>query len=73
MLDTVEPNIVALNPKNHKERKEMSRGEAMWRGWVEIKRDLTEIDHAGRQLKLYAPCTCGSGKKFKWCCYENKD
>ena len=19
---------------------------------------------------VYAPCPCGSGKKFKWCCYN---
>jgi uncharacterized protein YchJ len=23
---------------------------------------------ADRQLKLYSPCSCGSGKKFKFCC-----
>ena len=31
-------------------------------------RDLRVKTHADRQLKLYSPCTCGSGKKYKFCC-----
>jgi hypothetical protein len=31
-------------------------------------RDLRAKNHCDEQLKLYAACTCGSGKKFKWCC-----
>jgi hypothetical protein len=26
------------------------------------------IQHGKNQLKLYEPCGCGSGKKFKFCC-----
>lgn len=31
-------------------------------------RDLSMSELATRQLDLYAPCGCGSGKKFKFCC-----
>jgi hypothetical protein len=37
---------------------------------VEVKRSLTEIEEAKKQIELYAPCGCGSGKKFKFCCYK---
>lgn len=36
--------------------------------WVELKRDLTLKEKNERQIRLYAPCGCGSGKKFKFCC-----
>lgn len=32
------------------------------------KRDTRAIDHYKEQMALYAPCECGSGKKFKFCC-----
>jgi len=28
--------------------------------------------HYNEQMKLYSPCSCGSGKKFKFCC-KGKD
>lgn len=31
-------------------------------------RDLREKTKAEKQLKLYKPCSCGSGKKNKFCC-----
>jgi uncharacterized protein YchJ len=36
--------------------------------FVEVKRDLTAIEDLESQIKLYSPCACGSGKKFKFCC-----
>jgi len=36
--------------------------------FVEVKRDLTAIEKLESQIKLYSPCACGSGKKFKFCC-----
>lgn len=36
--------------------------------YVEVKRDLTVKEKADNQIRLYAPCGCGSGKKFKFCC-----
>jgi len=38
------------------------------KGYVEVKRDLTAKENADMQIRLYAPCGCGSGKKFKFCC-----
>lgn len=38
------------------------------KNYVEVKRDLTKREEANMQIKLYAPCGCGSGKKFKFCC-----
>lgn len=27
-----------------------------------------DIDHYRQQMKLYSACSCGSGKKYKFCC-----
>lgn len=37
---------------------------------VEVKRDLSRVEEASRQIRMYAPCGCGSGKKFKFCCFK---
>jgi uncharacterized protein YchJ len=44
--------------------------EAEKKGYVEVKRDLTKLEAANMQIKLYSPCGCGSGKKFKFCCHK---
>jgi len=36
---------------------------------VAVKRDLTAVEIANKQINLYSPCACGSGKKFKFCCH----
>ena len=36
--------------------------------FVEVQRDLTLLEEMQSQIKLYSPCACGSGKKFKFCC-----
>lgn len=36
--------------------------------YIPVKRDLTKREEANMQIRLYAPCGCGSGKKFKFCC-----
>jgi uncharacterized protein YchJ len=38
--------------------------------FVEVKRDLRKMEISNRQILLYAPCGCGSGKKFKFCCHR---
>lgn len=38
--------------------------------YVEIQRDLTTKEIYTKQIKLYSPCGCNSGKKFKFCCYK---
>jgi hypothetical protein len=37
-------------------------------GSVPIVRDSRVKLKADKQLKLYSLCSCGSGKKNKWCC-----
>jgi uncharacterized protein YchJ len=36
--------------------------------YIMLERDLTAKEKADGQIRLYAPCACGSGKKFKFCC-----
>jgi uncharacterized protein YchJ len=38
--------------------------------YVEVKRDLTLKEKFDQHIKLYSPCGCGSGKKFRFCCYH---
>lgn len=38
--------------------------------FVEVKRDLTVKEKPDRQITLYSPCGCGSGKNFKFCCHK---
>lgn len=42
--------------------------EEMKNSFIPVSRDLTRIEELEMQIKLYAPCVCGSGKKFKFCC-----
>lgn len=35
---------------------------------VLVKRDMTAKERADSRIRLYSPCACGSGKKFKFCC-----
>jgi uncharacterized protein YchJ len=34
-----------------------------------VQRYLRVKEKAEMQIRLYSPCVCGSGKKFKFCCY----
>lgn len=36
--------------------------------FVRVKRDMTAKEATEMQIRLYSPCVCGSGKKFKFCC-----
>ena len=38
--------------------------------FLEFKRDLTAKEAADMQIRKYSPCMCGSGKKFKFCCWR---
>ncbi len=38
--------------------------------FVPVRRDLTAKEQFNKQIKMYAPCGCGSGKKFRFCCYR---
>lgn len=48
--------IEALLPESEREK------------WRPITRDLTVKERHENQIRLYSPCGCGSGKKFKFCC-----
>jgi hypothetical protein len=37
---------------------------------VPVERDLTALEVFNKQINLYSPCVCGSGKKFKFCCHK---
>lgn len=36
--------------------------------FTQVNRNLTTKEISEMQIKLYSPCGCGSGKKFKFCC-----
>ncbi len=38
--------------------------------FVPVQRDLSKTEAANMQIKKYSPCACGSGKKFKFCCFK---
>jgi hypothetical protein len=38
--------------------------------FVKVNRDLTERETMEQQIRMYSPCGCGSGKKFKFCCFK---
>lgn len=44
--------------------------DAKLRGLVPVRRDLTVKERGDMQILLYSPCACGSGEKFKFCCYR---
>lgn len=44
--------------------------DARKRGLVPVRRDLSTQERNDRQIQLYSPCGCGSGQKFKFCCYR---
>lgn len=37
--------------------------------YVPVNRPLTVREQHKMQINKYAPCGCGSGKKFKFCCF----
>lgn len=39
--------------------------------FTRIKRDLSALEKAEAQIRLYSECGCGSGKKFKFCCHKS--
>lgn len=36
--------------------------------YIPVTRSLTVKERSDMQIRLYSPCGCGSGKKFKFCC-----
>ena len=40
--------------------------------FVPVGRKLTLKEIADLKVQKYSPCGCGSGKKFKFCCYKKE-
>ena len=57
-----------MDPNSGKLQMIQDAAEARLRGLVPVTRDLTAKEKADMQIRLYSPCACGSGKKFKFCC-----
>jgi len=38
--------------------------------FIPVIRDLSIAEELNRQINLYSPCACGSGNKFKFCCFN---
>ena len=38
--------------------------------YIPVVRTLSVKEQADMQIRKYSPCVCGSGKKFKFCCYK---
>ena len=49
---------------------DIPEAERIW--YVPVNRDLTAKEMCEKQVQLYAPCGCGSGKKFKFCCHTKE-
>jgi len=39
--------------------------------FIPVVRDLSKYEELDKQIHLYSPCGCGSGKKFKFCCHKS--
>ena len=48
----------------------MSEAEALKRGLIPVRRALTNREVEGKRIAPNSLCGCGSGKKFKKCCYR---
>ena len=57
-----------MDPGTGKLHHVANEAEARKLGLVPVKRDLTAREQMEMQIRLYSPCGCGSGKKFKFCC-----
>lgn len=58
-----------MDPSNGKLQMIQDAAIARLKGLTAVQRDLTVKEKAEMQIRLYSPCGCGSGKKFKFCCY----
>ena len=61
-----------MDPNTGKLYPVADEGEARARGLIPVRRDLTAKEHSDMQIRLYSPCGCGSGQKFKFCCHKRE-
>ena len=59
-----------MDPETGKIKEFESEEAAKLSGYIPIKRNLSLKERATHQIRMYSPCGCGSGKKFKFCCYK---
>jgi len=58
-----------MNPETGEIRKFKTVAEMNAAGFIPILRNLTAEEKDKKQIRMYSPCGCGSGKKFKFCCH----
>lgn len=61
-----------MDPNNGKLQMIQDEALARLKGLVPVQRDLRAKEKAEMQIRLYSLCGCGSGKKFKFCCYTGQ-
>lgn len=37
---------------------------------IPVMRDLTAKERFDKKIQMYRPCACGSGRKFRFCCFR---
>lgn len=52
------------------EIRHFEEGEAVPKNFVPVNRPLTVREYHKAKINKYSPCACGSGKKFKFCCFK---
>jgi hypothetical protein len=57
-----------MDPRTGELHQVADEAEAKRRGLIPVRRGLTHREKMEQQIRLYSPCACGSGKKFKFCC-----
>lgn len=58
-----------MDPRTGELHQVADEAEAKRRGLIPVRRDLSAKERMEKQILLYQPCGCGSGKKFKFCCH----
>lgn len=48
----------------------MAMEEAERKHFIPVERPITRREEHRMKINKYAPCGCGSGKKFKFCCFK---
>lgn len=59
-----------MDPRTGELHQVADEAEAKRRGLIPVRRALTHREKMEQQIRLYRPCACGSGKKFKFCCRQ---
>jgi hypothetical protein len=63
------PPVVVEPPKPQLKEGYSFTDKTVGKAKIPVIRDARVKLKADKQLKLYSPCSCGSGKKHKFCCF----